>query len=383
MIPARPAAARAADRGARRVFGNRFGLTVSGNQRAGETDRELLHLILEQLPDPVLVLARDGTTLFSNPAYDALFGARGDTLDQGGKPLTLDQSPQAQALRGEPFTTAFRATAPDGSVRWFEAKGRPVQLGGDGAFVIQYRDISERTLRLLQEELIARAGHELRTPLTALYAYVQLLSRRPEVRRLPVIAGYVHNALSESKRLAGLITELTDASRLDAGQLRIAPEPVDLGALGRRVADISQALTETQAIRFTSHGQAVVAGDPDRLEQVIVNLVSNAITHAPESRYIDVIVGVRDGEAFVQVTDHGPGIASSDLPYLFSRFYQVSHTRGGTERGLGLGLYISQEIVRAHRGQIEVESEPGRGTTFTVRLPNASVIGAGATRSGG
>jgi two-component system phosphate regulon sensor histidine kinase PhoR len=351
-------------------------LTVSldGQVQAGEPSRELLDMILKHLPDAVLVVASDGRILFSNPAYDALFGLEGDRLDQGGQPLPADQTPGARASRGEAFTMAFRATGTDGSVRWFEAKGRPVPLGGDEAVIIQYRDISERTLRLLQEEFIARAGHELRTPLTALHAYVQLLSRRPEVRSLPMVASYVDNALAESKRLAGLITELTDAVRLEAGMLQFARQPVDVADVARRVVDISQALTETQGIRYKGRRPVIVEGDPSRIEQVILNLLSNAITHAPRSRYIDVHVGVDGDDAVLQVADQGPGVSRSDLPHLFARFYQVSRKRGGSERGMGLGLYISREIVRAHRGRIDVESEPGKGTTFTVRLPLAADV---------
>jgi two-component system CheB/CheR fusion protein len=102
---------------------------------------------------------------------------------------------------------------------------------------------------------------------------------------------------------------------------------------------------------------------------MILNLVNNAITHAPGSRYIDVELRRLDGQAELRVHDEGPGIPAADLPHLFSRFYQVSRKHGGSERGLGLGLYIAREIVAAHGGEIRVTSVDGEGSTFIVTLP--------------
>jgi signal transduction histidine kinase len=180
---------------------------------------------------------------------------------------------------------------------------------------------------------------------------------------------YVDTALGESKRLAGLITELTEATRLQAGKLDLDRQRVDLGRLVERVVDISQPLTETQAIRFERPDDVTVSGDADRLQQVILNLISNAITHAPRSLVINVELRSSGRHAELRVSDEGPGVPKAELPHIFSRFYQVSRRQGGTERGLGLGLYISREIVRAHEGEITVSSVEGKGTTFTVRLP--------------
>jgi two-component system, chemotaxis family, CheB/CheR fusion protein len=329
----------------------------------------LLETIFSNLPDAVVVIARDGKQLMSNPAYEALFSGARDRQDQGGLPLPMHERPEARAVRGDPFTMAFRMTGRDGAVRWFEAKSRPITLNRDEAAIIQFRDISERTLRVLQEEFVARASHELRTPLTALYAYLQLLSRRQDIRENPQVANYLDNALAESKRLTGLIAELSEATRLQLGPLELARQQVDLAELVERVVDISQPLTERQVIRFRRGEPLVISGDPDRLEQVILNLISNAITHASQSRYIDIDVRPADGSAILRVTDQGPGVPAADLPHLFSRFYQVSREDGGSERGLGLGLYISQEIARAHGGEIRVVSQPEQGTTFTVTLP--------------
>jgi two-component system CheB/CheR fusion protein len=346
-------------------------VTLEDERQRSEAEREKLQTILTNMSDAVLVVNRDGSKLLSNAAYDELFRDGVAMVDPDGDPIASDATPQALAARGEPFTVAFRLIEPSGSVRWFEAKGQRIKVDGTRAAIVQFRDISERSLRLLHEEFVALASHELRTPLTALHAYLQLLSRRPEIREHPQLATYVDTALGESKRLAGLITELTEATRLQAGKLELDRQRVDLGRLVERVVDMSQPLTETQAIRLERTGEVTVSGDADRLQQVILNLIGNAITHAPRSRFINVELRSSGRYAELRVSDEGPGVPKAELPHLFSRFYQVSRKQGGTERGLGLGLYISREIVRAHSGEINVVSVEGKGTTFTVRLPLA------------
>jgi signal transduction histidine kinase len=346
-------------------------VTLQDQRQRSEAEREKLQTILTNMSDAVMVVHRDGSKLLSNAAYDDLFRDGVAMVDPGGDHIASDATPQALAARGKTFTVPFRLIEPSGSVRWFEAKGQPIDVDGTRAAIVQFRDISERSLRLLHEEFVALASHELRTPLTALHAYLQLLSRRPEIREHPQLATYVDTALGESKRLAGLITELTEATRLQAGKLELDRQRVDLGRLVERVVDMSQPLTETQAIRFERTSEAIVWGDADRLQQVIMNLTGNAITHAPSSRFIDIELRSSGRYAELRVRDEGPGVPKAELAHIFSRFYQVSRNQGGTERGLGLGLYISREIVRAHKGEIKVVSVEGKGTTFTVRLPLA------------
>ena len=134
-----------------------------------------------------------------------------------------------------------------------------------------------------------------------------------------------------------------------------------------------QFLADGQAIRLDAATDPIrVCGDAGRLEQVLLNLLTNAIHYAPGTDPVDVRLRRTGGEAEIQVQDYGPGIAAEDLPNLFTRFYQVARSHEGTKRGLGLGLYIAQELITAHQGRIDVLSAPGEGTTFTVRLPMAS-----------
>ena len=215
------------------------------------------------------------------------------------------------------------------------------------------------------------ATHELRTPLTALQGYLQMLSRSlgDDAGRAREYAGL---ALGQTRRLADLINDLLDASRLQTGKLSMCLEPVDLAPLVTRVVEVARPLTHGQTISLDADAPLVATVDPGRIEQVLLNLLTNAITHAPGADRIDVRLRRGDGEAVLQVQDYGPGIPAADLANLFSRFYQVSHSGQPAPGGLGLGLYISREIAVAHGGTIEVSSAEGAGTTFTVRLPLAT-----------
>jgi two-component system, chemotaxis family, CheB/CheR fusion protein len=349
-------------------------ISLEGQRRASEAERARLSAMLTSMPDAVLVVDRAGRRVLSNAAYDHLFGlgtAEVEPQDEAGRPLPPDQTPQWRAARGEPFRMEFTLAGPGGSRRWLEASGKPIGSGeqGEGG-VIVVRDISTRSLRRLQEESLALVGHELRAPLTALQGYLQMLARRGGIQDEGA-RELVERAREQAGRLDGLIDELADATRSEQGQLAIEPRPIDLVPLTRRVVEIAQTLTREQSFDLSaSEDSLTIEADPGRVEQVLLNLLTNAVRHAPTSQRIDVRLREVDNQAEVQVQDYGPGIAAADLPNVFSRFFQVGRARGN-QGGLGLGLYISRQIVEAHGGTIEASSRPGRGATFTVRLPLA------------
>jgi two-component system CheB/CheR fusion protein len=275
----------------------------------------------------------------------------------------------------------FILTGPAGAERrWLEALGQPVQ-GDDGQAwgVVVIRDITERSLRILQEEFMALAAHELRTPLTAINGYLQLLGRQ-----LQEPAGHeralksITSARTQAGRLMRLINDLLDVARLQHGKFRLEREPVRLDTLLRGVVEIGQTLAPGPPITLTvgveGDGQGGepgrplwVQGDPARLEQVLLNLLINARLYAPASPRIDVRLDRGDEMAEIAVQDYGPGITPDQLAALFERFYQGSADR--SPAGLGLGLFISRQIVTAHDGTITVTSTEGGGTTFRIRLP--------------
>ncbi len=350
-------------------------------RRESESERERMAAILGSIGDAVLVVGFDGERVMANDRYTEMFGSPDDPFvaeGEDGQPLPPDRTPQRRAARGESFEMQFTITAPDSSRCWFEATGRPVSQDAKRIGVLVIRDITDRSLRRMQDEFMAVASHELRTPLTGLSGYLQMLLRlynadenTPERPRR-----YATLALGQSQRLLTLINELLDVARLQSGHLTLVKVPMDLAAVIRRAVETAQLLAQTQTITTDIADDPVTLnGDDRRLEQVILNLLINAISHAADSACIEVRLRRADGQAILDVQDYGPGIAPADLANIFSRFYRAERAGQSPSGGLGLGLYIAREIVVAHGGEIGVRSTLGEGTTFTVRLP----LGEGLT----
>lgn len=224
----------------------------------------------------------------------------------------------------------------------------------------------------LRDVFLSVASHELKTPLTSLMANVQLFIQRAtrdhslndrDKRTLGII-------LEQTGRLNHLIGALLDISRLQNGKLTIQREPMDLAELVKRLVHEVQPTLERHTITLDDYpGALPLFGDEIRLEQVIQNLLQNAIKYSPKGGTIIVRVGMEDGMAFVAVTDQGIGIPQNALPHLFDRFFQVPNAYQRNISGMGLGLYIVREIVGLHGGTIDVHTVEGQGSTFTVKLP--------------
>ncbi len=340
-----------------------------------EEERARLAAVLVSMGDAVLVVNPDGSTRLTNAAYAAMFGSEHAALrpeDAEGNPLAPEATPQSCAARGESFSMEFTISARDGTRRQFEANGRPIRDEPRRGGIVIIRDITERSLARMQNEFMALASHELRTPLTPLTATLQILQQQvadqpPDSR----IHHHIEVALRQTRRLTRLVDDLLDASRLQTGHLSLEFRPIALNELVSQSVEMAHSLANGQQIVLAEpHGEVIMANaDGGRLQQVLLNLLNNAIIYAPNSERIEVRLRRVDGEAEIQVQDHGPGIPASEIPHLFSRFFQVARPDRPARRGLGLGLYIARQVVEAHGGTITVESTEGKGTTFTVRLP--------------
>ncbi|WP_437932985.1 CheR family methyltransferase [Sorangium sp. So ce341] len=344
-----------------------------------EAERARLSAILRSLGDALLVVDGAGRPVLMNDAYQAMFGAgRLTAHDEKGRPLLYQDTPEQRAARGENFQMEFTAPGPGGSTRHFEATGHPIGGGGstgkDAAQrgVIVIRDITERSMRKLQERFMAMASHELRTPLVPLRGYLDMLSTLLPADGDPRLARFASLARAQSERLERLVDDLVSATRIQAGKFELKLSAVQLAPLVSHVAESAQTLGPTPEIHLDLPAAAeplVVNGDAARLEQVLLNLISNAFRHANGSPKIDVRLRRAGSTAELDVEDYGPGIPAADVPHVFSSFYQVDRPRNTSSGGMGLGLFICKEIVRAHGGQIFVRSAEGKGATFTIRLP--------------
>ncbi len=355
-------------------------VALEEQKQHGDEEHNRLQSVLASLGDAVVAVDHAGRMLATNPAYDRLFGGPNAEIrpeDVAGLPLPKAEWPQKRAANGEAFRTEFAVSDADGTRRWFEAVAEPLTSqdrtwGG----VVAVRDVSERTMRLSLERLMAAAGHELKTPTAAIHNYLQLVDRHLSTGDVDGASTYAERGLTQVRRLATLIERLLDVSRIQSGQLELLREVVDVSSVVRSAVEVAQVLPKAPPIRVTVAREPIrVRADTGRLEQVFLNLLANAMEHAPDSGPIDVTVKVVGGFAEIAVRDHGDGIAVEDIRTMFEAYTRLGQPHRAP--GLGLGLYVAREIVTAHGGEIEATSRVGKGTVMKVRLPLADRRGRG------
>lgn len=230
-----------------------------------------------------------------------------------------------------------------------------------------------RELDRLKDDFVAVVSHELRTPVSAIHGYVELLLDDEAGALGDTQQQFVRIIGRNSERLLGLVEEMLLLAEAEAGGLSLERHRVDLGSIvSEAVESLQPAATAAQvSLRLADARGALVDGDPRRLGQIADNLISNAIKYTPARGDVLARAERRDGEVILEVTDTGIGIAADELPRLFSRFYRTSAAQDAAIPGTGLGLAITRALVTSHRGVIEVDSQPGAGSTFRVRLPAA------------
>ena len=220
----------------------------------------------------------------------------------------------------------------------------------------------------LKNELVSTVSHELKTPLATIKAYAATLRQNPELYA-DKRDEYLKIVEEQADRLSRLIEDLLLVTRVEAGQLLRRRATVKLDTVLREA--IAEIHFDKDRHPITCEtGSVSISGDPDRLRDLFRNLIENAIKYSPNGGAIAVRAWPDNGGARIEITDSGIGIAAEDLPYIFERFFRVESETTSTVGGSGLGLYIVSAIVRAHGGSIEARSEPERGTTFSIVLPN-------------
>lgn len=243
--------------------------------------------------------------------------------------------------------------------------------GIHGAVAV-FRDVTEkRKLDKLRKDFVANISHELRTPIAMLQGYSEAIldgiaSTPEETREL------VEIIFDESVRMNRLVNELLDFARMEAGHLQINPVSTDIEAFLNKIKKKFNNITREYGIQLTINNRlnkVNVLMDGDRMEQVFINLIDNAIRHTSAEGKITINAYSKDKTIVLEISDTGKGIAANDIPYLFERFYKVDKARTRGRAGTGLGLAIVKHIIDAHKGHIFVDSKVGVGTTFTIHLP--------------
>ncbi len=281
--------------------------------------------------------------------------------------------------RREKYSTEFRIIRKDGEWRWCLTEGTPFyDINGEFAgYAGSVTDITEiKKLEERKDEFITMASHELITPITSIKGYVQLLMNiynELNADKLQAAQPTVKSSLTtiskQVSKLSRLISELLDLSRIESGKLELRKTVFNLmDMVEDSVHDVSHT---TSKLTFNIRGDFTgdIYADKDRISQVLLNLLTNAIKYSPEPGYIDVCVN-KDGESvIIRVEDQGIGIDKKDHRHIFDRFYRVEGKSEQTYPGFGIGLFIVNEIVSKHHGSVFVESEKGKGSVFAIRLP--------------
>ncbi|MBF5043445.1 PAS domain S-box protein [Aggregicoccus sp. 17bor-14] len=257
------------------------------------------------------------------------------------------------------------------------ADGHVLGVGAVAEDVTERKRVEDELSRLyteakkaiqVRDDFLSIASHELKTPLTPLALRLAALERKLEQGE-HIDPSLLRRSRRQLVRMTSLINDLLDASRIEAGRLALHPKPTQLDALvAHAVAALSQESARGRIVTECAEG-LMVRGDPDRLEQVVVNLLENALKYSPSGSRVHVGLMARGDLALLSVRDEGIGIPQDDQEHLFDRYFRARNVSTHSYGGLGLGLYISRDIVERHGGRIWVESEAGKGATFYVALP--------------
>jgi two-component system, chemotaxis family, CheB/CheR fusion protein len=273
---------------------------------------------------------------------------------------------------GQSYHEVIKATGIAGT-RYFDLSIEPLYNGKGEIIGVTgaSREVTEQVeLEQRKDNFISIASHELRTPITVLRGFTQLLSRQLDQQGIQEPVSMLKTMEAQISRLVRLIDELLDASKIQAGRLDYDEEPVDLDALVHETVEMLQASSSTHILRVSGATHTVIPGDRDRLGQVLTNLITNAVKYSPQANSVDITLYSTKEAALVSVRDYGVGIASTHQKHIFDRFYRVHDSSNKTYKGLGLGLYISYDIVMRHGGELTVESAESKGSTFTISLPS-------------
>ncbi|MCB1541866.1 MAG: PAS domain-containing protein [Rhodoblastus sp.] len=328
--------------------------------------------LVNALPDPVFVVGTDMRVAAVNPATGRLLPAlrKNDLLVRGLRaPDVLDAIARVFKT-GQAQSTVWLDRFP--IERHFEIHLAPAQFGANRVCVVALRDVTEsRRIERMRSDFVANASHELRTPLASVLGFIETLqgpARNDEAAR----EKFLGIMAEQARRMARLVGDLLSLSRIEQN-LHIRPSAaIDLRAIAVQIVDGLRALADESGVelRLAPGPAVVVLGDRDELLRLAENLIENAVKYGAPSP-VDVTVEIRDGQGAFVVVDHGPGIAAEHLPRLTERFYRVDAGASRAKGGTGLGLALVKHIVAHHRGRLTIESELGKGATFTVLLPLA------------
>lgn len=333
-------------------------------------ERNKLSTVFLHMTDGIVAFSAEGQIIQYNPAAERLLGVElaAKDLDFNGIFGDIAALERVLALGSSEVITGER-----------DQDGRSLDIflapfsgkGTQGGVLAVLHDVTEqRRSDEQRREFVANVSHELRTPITNVRSYAETLVDSAAELPPETVTQFLGVILSESDRMTKIVQDLLALSRFDAGENDLRSEPVDLAAVTHGIYEAMRLDTAKRGLALSISlppASALVMGDQARLEQVIVNIASNAVRYTPAGGSVELSVQETEREVQVSVADTGIGIPKESIAHVFDRFYRVDKARSRAMGGTGLGLSISQEIVRRHGGDIRIASEPGVGTTVTDR----------------
>lgn len=347
---------------------------VAATTAALRTERDVRDAVLDSTEDGILMVDRSGAVAVVNGRWRALAGdglgaAAGLERVDGASGTFGDAARSWLADPGSVERAELEQVAPYRRIRCYTAPVRH-RAGATIGRIFALRDVTEeRAAERMRAALLATVSHELRSPLTAIAGYTDsLLNGGPwdsgtQRELLQIVA-------QAAATLAGLVDNLLDAAAMEAGAMRLELEPVRVERIAERVVAQRRAMAPRHALAVEAAPHLPLAhADPLRTEQVLANLVDNAIKYSPEGGPVTLRITADDGAISVRVSDRGVGILPDQAERLFERFYRADGPLAKETKGVGLGLFICKSIVEAHGGRISAASGPGAGSVFTFTLP--------------
>jgi NtrC-family two-component system sensor histidine kinase KinB len=342
---------------------------------------------IDSLPDPVLVISNEGGLLQVNQAAESVLkidlehgGGSGEAL-RGVDPIARDAVERARqhvasgkgAVTPKGLEDAFRLGTAEGE-RHFLTRAAPVY--GEGGSVVGTTVVLQDVTRLLRfdelkNNLVATVAHEFRTPLTSLQMAIHLCLEQTVGPLTEKQADLLYAARDDCSRLQSIVEELLDLSRIQSGRVELHRQPLDAERLVREITEAHEAEARARNVALKIEvlpGTGRIDADPERLELVFDNLLSNAIRHSKSGSEVAVRATAHERDMKFTVVDQGPGVPHEYQQAIFEKFFRMP---GAPEGGAGLGLFIARELVQAHGGEIGVESKPGQGAAFWFTVPLA------------
>ena len=335
-------------------------------------ERDRLAAVLRVMVEGVLVVDAEERIVLANPRLRELLGIRGEV--EGLRPLAAVRNAEVDDALREALTDSQpvhrEITLAGAERRVLAVHAASFAIGDAKGAVAVFHDMSEvRRLETVRRDFVANASHEIKTPLTAIRGFAEtLLSSDLPARDT---RNYLEIILRHSERLSRLVEDLLELSRLESGTYMLEPEELDLGPLVAKLCrELEPRLRERGiSIRIQAEAAPRAFADARAVEQILQNLLDNALKYSDPVREIDVRVSAQGDAVRVDVADHGIGIPEADRARIFERFYRVDRGRAREQGGTGLGLSIVKHLVLASGGDVWVESTPGVGSTFSFTLP--------------